>query len=240
MCPPGKLIRWILSHSMKVLRMKKIRILALGATIATSLHADMANTAIKIGYIEMNKAIGSSKEGQAIQKKVMSKHQELQQELSVKAQALMKKQAALEQKIKEGLVDQNKLREEQMALESEARIYKEEEARAGQRFELWQQEMQQKEMGPFMEGMQKAVEATAKAEKLSFVVVRETGAIVYADPQFDITVKVVSDIDAAYSKKQGKGAAPAAKPAAKAPTAAPQHHTTAVVKNGQAKEIVER
>lgn len=209
--------------------MKNIRIFTVSALFAATVaHAEAPSAPIKIGYLEMNKAIGSSKGGQAIQQKVMAKQGELQQELSVKAQSFMSKQRALEQKVKEGLIDQTSLREQQLALESEAQILKAEEARTGQRFEIWHQEVQQTQILPFMEEMQKCVECIAKAEKYSVVVARETGAVIYADPSLDITAKVITDLDVAHSKKTAKKEA--AKPAAPAKT---EHKNApvAVVKN---------
>jgi len=195
--------------------MKKLQLLALGVTVVTSLHADIAATSMKIGVVEIQKIFSETIEGKEVHEILIKKQQELTKELQREGQAYGARLQEFEKRAKEGLESESALMKRRMELESKERELKEKQTIAGREFEYYQQELQQKRMVPFRETIKTTIEKQAIKDGLDVVFVRETGEAIYVNPRIDMTAPIMKQLDAQYSTKGDKKAAPA-KPVVKA------------------------
>jgi len=160
--------------------MKKISLILLPLLIGSVAMA----APMKIGYVDTEKAIETTKEGKKA-KKVLEK------EFKVKKKKLTKMEADLN-KMKEDL------EKKAMVLSDEVKMKKQQELQ--QRFAAYQklylesqnamQAKQRQVMEPILKKLQGVIETVAKAEGFQFVLEKRGNGVLFADKKFDLTAKV--------------------------------------------------
>lgn len=145
----------------------------------------LARAEIKIGYIDLQKAIQSTKAGQKakaeMEKDIEKRKKEIQEkekDLQKMTQDYEKKSMVLSEEVKQ---------KKQIELQQEIGKYREQVAKT-------QMELQGKERDlttPILDKLKKAIEKIAKDEKLSMVLEKAEHSVMWADSQLDITDKVV-------------------------------------------------
>lgn len=173
--------------------MKKIMIFILAALIlATSVSA----AEIKIGYVDLQKALNTSEAGKAAKEKIGKTVQEYQGTVEERQKEL--------KKIKDDLDKQA------LVLSEEARAGKEREYQLKlkdyQRFTKdIQEELQQKDADytrQILEDLLKVVKEIGQKEGYTLVLEQTESSVLYADSKIDLTEKVISTFNS--RKKGGK------------------------------------
>ena len=155
-------------------------LVGLGLSIGT-----VAKAEVKIGYIDLQKAIQSTKAGQKakadMEKDIEKKKKEFQdkeKDLQKMTQDFEKKSAVLSDEVRQ---------KKQIELQGEIGKYREQVAKT-------QMELQGRERdltSPILEKMKKAIEKVSKDEKISIVFEKAEHSVVWAEEGLNITDKVV-------------------------------------------------
>ncbi|MGE3975526.1 MAG: OmpH family outer membrane protein [Bdellovibrionales bacterium] len=159
------------------------------AVVALFFAQNAMSADLKIGYIDLQKAIQDTKAGKKakadMEKDIEKKKKELQdkeKELQKMTQDFEKKSMVLSEEIRQ---------KKQMELQQEIMKYRENVGKS-------QMELQAKERdltAPILEKMKKVIEKVAKDEKLAMVLEKSEHSVVWAEKELDITEKVVSNFE---------------------------------------------
>jgi outer membrane protein len=178
-----------------VRKMKKC-IIAVVTLFAVSMGTGsvFADSSLKIAYVDLQKALELTSEGQKVQKQFKTEVDDEQKRID-------KKKAEFE-KLKEDL-DKKKLTLNENALRE-----KEEELIVAERelkrsFQDSQEKLRRKNaslVGELVQKMRILVERLGADEGYSFILERNSQGLVYADSSLDLTDKLVKKFDAEYSK----------------------------------------
>ncbi len=162
--------------------MKKFFILC----VAMTTIAMAQQTALKIGYVNSETIIKELPEAKDSQAKLEGMVKGWQDEVEKRANALQTKYEEYQKQV-------NMLNESSKQLKQKELV--EEEQKLNQYRQEKQQELavqREKIMKPIQEKVFKAIEKVAKEQKLAFVLDRATEVpVLYADPQYDYTFKVL-------------------------------------------------
>jgi len=145
----------------------------------------------KMGYVDIQKAIQSSKAGKKAKEDMMKEAEKKKKEFDKKNVDIEKMREDLEKK-------KSVLSEE--AFGKKAQELQEEMGKFQQAAGKAQQELQKKEadlISPILEKMKKVIEAVAKSKGLSMVIQssQTTPVVVYASAETDITEEVIKSFD---------------------------------------------
>jgi outer membrane protein len=164
--------------------MKKVLVVLLAMGFSASAVADL-----KIGIIDMQKAIQSSSAGKKAKKEVEADFEKKKKELKKKEDDLKKKVEEFEKK---KAVLSDKVREEQQAdLQKEMIQFREELGKS-------QMTIQQKEREltkPILEKLQKVIAEVSKEKDLSVVFEKAEQSVMFAKSELDITDEVIKRAD---------------------------------------------
>ncbi len=154
------------------------------------LLASTASANVKIGYVDMQKAIQSTKAGQKAKKSLEANFEKRKKGLQKKEGELKKMGEELEKKA--------------MVLSDEVRAQKQKEFQESmmefqQTVQKNQQEIQQEERKltePILKKLQTVIEEMAKKESYTVILERRENGVLWAEKDLDITDKVVKAFEA--------------------------------------------
>ena len=158
---------------------------------------------LKIGYVDLQVAVGEVDEGKAAKA-------QLKKDFDQKQKALDEKQGELK-KMKEAFDKQAVVMAEEAKRERQGELDRKLMEVQGL-FMQMQQELSAREreiMGGILERMNQVVREIAQADGFTFVFEKNGAAIIYAPPAYDLTSELIRKYNARY--KGGAGAAEAAK-----------------------------
>ena len=148
-----------------------------------------ADKALKIGYVDMNKALVSTKAGQKADQQLQSEYKKKQKELGAKEEDLktmvqnLKKQAMV-------ISDEVRTQKERALYEEQLKFQK---LVAESNVAIQKKEMSLKE--PILEQLREVIDGLAKKEKYDMILQKADITILWAKPQFDLTDKVIKTFD---------------------------------------------
>jgi len=163
--------------------------LKLLAVVITSLSFGAFAAETKIGYIDMQKAVQATKAGKKAKADLEKELEKRRKEFQAKEKDLQKQGQELEKK---ALVLSDDVRQKRQA-EFQQEIMKFREAQMKTQAEL--QNKERDLMSPILEKMKKAIEKVAKEQNLSIVLERAEHSVTWADPNLDITQKVIDNFE---------------------------------------------
>lgn len=160
-----------------------------------------ANKAVglKIGYVDMNKALISTKAGQKADQQLQSEYKKKQKELGAKEEDLktmvqnLKKQAMV-------ISDEVRAQKERALYEEQLKFQK---LVAESNVAIQKKEMSLKE--PILEKLREVIDDIAEKEKYDFILQKADITILWAKPQFDLTDQVVKTFDSMKKSSSKKG-----------------------------------
>ncbi len=159
-----------------------------------SFEARAEGPALKIAYVDLQKALEMTKEGQKVQKQFKTEVDEEQKRID-------KKKAEFE-KLKEDIEKQkNTLNENALRDKEEELLVAERELKRS--FQDSQERLRRKNaslVGELVQKMRVLVESLGQKEGYSYIMERNSPGIVYAEPSLDITEILVKKFDAETSK----------------------------------------
>ncbi len=144
---------------------------------------------IKLGYIDMQKAVQATKAGKKAKGDLEKEVEKRRKEFADKEKDLQKQGQELEKK---ALVLSDDVRQKRQG-EFQQEIMKFREAQMKTQMEL--QNKERDLMSPILEKMKKAIEKVAKEQSLSFVLERAEHSVTWADPSLDVTNKVIETFE---------------------------------------------
>ena len=146
--------------------------------------------AASLGYVDMQRVLEESSLGKKVQ-------EELRREFEPRAQELGKTEAEI-RKMQESLARESALMSTEQVKKKEGEIKQRLEAyqKAGGALQQELSKVQQEKGRTVLVPAQKAVDAVSKQKKLSMVVERNLGGILYLDETLDITADVIKHMDA--------------------------------------------
>ena len=146
-------------------------------------------TETKLGYIDMQKAVQSTKAGKKAKADLEKELEKRRKEFQDKEKDLQKQGQELEKK---ALVLSDEIRQKKQT-EFQQEIIKFREAQMKTNTEL--QGKERDLMTPILDKMKKAIEKVAKEQSMSMVLERAEHSVTWADPNLDITNKVVESFE---------------------------------------------
>lgn len=160
------------------------------AMIAVALVGAKAHADVKIGYVDMQKAIQSTKDGKKAKK-------ELETEFEKRKKALQTKEADLKKQGEE-------LEKKAMVLSDDVRAKKQKEFQQNmmefqQTVQKNQQEIQQQERKltePILKKLQAVIEEMAKKDSYTVILEKRENGVLWAQKDLDITDQVVKAFEA--------------------------------------------
>ena len=181
--------------------MRTHRILPLAAALLLAPAAGGA-AELKIGYVDLQKAVAEVDEGKAAQAQLKKEFEEKQKKLDEREAELKRLQADYEK--------------QSMVLAEGARKTKQEElerkfGEAQVLLRQLQQELGGRErelMNALLEKMKQVVREIAEAEGFTFILEKNQAGIMYAPSSLDVTNELVRKYNARHAKKGAPAAAP--------------------------------
>lgn len=181
--------------------MKHIILISLflfGANVFADAEKADKNVALKLGYVDINKAIRATKAGKDAEKQLEQEFQKRQKELGAKegdlktmAQNLEKQAMVISPEVrsqKERAFQEEQLKFQKMVAES--------------RLAIQQRERDLTE--PILDKMQQIVDEIAKERKFDMIFQKAEITILWAKPEWDLTDEVIRRFDASKGKKSDK------------------------------------
>lgn len=169
-------------------------ILSFIALIAFSSIALAAKTAPNIGWVDIQKALQSVEAGKKAKKNFEQEVTKARDDLQKQDAALKGEQEALQ---KQAMMLSEKVKREKMQ-EFQKKVYE-----FQQKFQQTQVTMQKREQEltlPIINELVKIVEDVSKEEDLSYVLEKSQSSLVYAQPDLDVTDKVIAKYNKFYDK----------------------------------------
>lgn len=172
------------------------RIFALVLMVLLALPAVAAAADVKVGYVDLQKALNLSRAGQAAKEKISEKVKGYEGTIETRQQELQKLKDELEKKA--------------LLLSEEARSEKERDyqqrLKEFQRFTKdIQDELQQKDADytrDILEDLFEVIEEVSAEEGYSLVLEKTESSILYAADQIDLTNAVIKAYDARYQQEE--------------------------------------
>jgi outer membrane protein len=186
--------------------MKNARIPALAVAALLSLPAAARAAELKIGYVDLQKAVGEVDEGKAARGQLKKEFDEKQKKLDAKEAELKQLQADFEKQamvLSEGARKSKQEELERKFGEAQALLRQLQQELGGREREL---------MNALIEKMTQVVREIAEAEGFTYVLEKNQAGIMYAPVAFDVTNEVVRKYNARFGKKGAAAPAPAAAP----------------------------
>lgn len=160
------------------------------AVIAVALVGVQAHADVKIGYVDMQKAIQGTKEGQKAKKNLEAEFEKRKKTLQTKESDLKKQGEELEKKA--------------MVLSEDVRAKKQKEFQTNmmefqQTVQKNQQEIQQEERKltePILKKLQSVIEDMAKKDNYTVILEKRENGVLWAQKDLDITDQVVKAFEA--------------------------------------------
>lgn len=164
--------------------------------IVNSLWASAAVANVKIGFVDIQKAIQETSAGKSAKGQLESEFNKRKKELETKESDLQKMNEDLE---KRAMVLSDDVRaQKQTELQQEIMKYRELVSRS-------QMEIQQKERDltmPILEGLRDIIEEIAKKDKYTMIMERSEQNVLWASSEIDLTDRVIKEFEAKNKKKR--------------------------------------
>jgi outer membrane protein len=183
------------------------RWLIIGAFLMSSLPVAALAEDIKLGYVDLPRALGETEDGRKAKASLKKVFDQKQKEIDEQQDDLKKSIEDLDKK--RTLLPADKVREKETELQQRMQ-------KVQQTYMRHQQDLAAKEQeatGKIIERMNRIIQKIAAAENFTMIFDRQQGGVVFAKPHLDLT----NDLIRRYNS--GEGAAPAT--AAAPPSAAP-------------------
>ena len=167
-------------------------LLGLFGLVAVSLPGQaLAAPELRVGYVDLQKALTNSKLGSAAQKKYEEEVKAAQAKLDVKKKEFEGLQDAF-QKQKESLNDKARAEKQEQLINREKDLKR--------TFQDSQEALRRRNnqlVGDLIKDIRKAVNEVGKAENFTLILEKSAQSVLYADNSIDVTDKVVKKFDAA-------------------------------------------
>lgn len=174
------------------------RILVPLITICALLLPGAALAEVKIGYVNLQRALNEVAEGQAAKARLKAQFEKSQQQLDKEQEALKAKKEELDKK--RLAMDEATLREKTAQLEQEM-------VRISNLYARLQRELaeaEQQATREIFDKMQRIVQQIAQQEGFTFVFDANESGIVYGQPSLDLTNELVRRYNEAHKASGGK------------------------------------
>lgn len=179
------------------------RILAAALAVAATLSPRPGAAAdLKIGYVDLQRAVSEVEEGKAARAQLKREFDEKQKKLDAKEAELKKLQAEFEKQavvLSEAAKREKAEELERKFGEAQALLRQLQQELGGREREL---------MGSLFEKMGQIVKEIAEAEGFTFVLEKNQSGIMYAPASLDVTNELVRKYNARFAKKGAPAAAP--------------------------------
>ncbi len=152
---------------------------------------------IKIGVLDLQKVVHSSKAGQEAMSKLQSKFEKLRKQLEGKRQEIEAYKAELEKKA--SLLSEEARLEKQRELQKMIREFRAQQEDA--QFEM--KEAEKKALQPIFKDLEKVIKKMAQEEGYDLILEKNMPGLYWVSPEMDITSQVVQRYDQ-YRASQAK------------------------------------
>ncbi|MDP3235982.1 MAG: OmpH family outer membrane protein [Myxococcales bacterium] len=186
------------------------------AVLFLSLFATVAHADIKLGYVDLQRALIEVGEGQAAKNKLKSEMDKKKGELDAEQAKLTDDKAVLD---KQGAMMSEEVRTQKFT-EWQKRLY--DVMQKAQKVQVELQDKERTELKKIFEKMDPIIAAIAQREGLTMVFEKTDSGLVYAPPSLDLTNELVRTYNEKHPAKFGGGKAAAVAPKAAAPKEAPK------------------
>ncbi len=176
------------------------------AVVFLSLFATVAHADIKLGYVDLQRALIEVGEGQAAKNKLKGEMDKKKSELDAEQAKLTDDKAVLD---KQGAMMSEEVRTQKFT-EWQKRLY--DVMQKAQKVQVELQDKERNELKKIFEKMDPIIAAIAQREGLTMVFEKTDSGLVYAPPSLDLTNELVRTYNEKHPAKFGSG-----KPAAMAP-----------------------
>lgn len=143
----------------------------------------------KIGFFDLEKVLSTSQWGKSVQEKLKQEEGQLRSQIQTKQEELSKMREEIQSKQGKGADEakKQKMKEfEEKRQEAEKLLFESNKKL---------QNMSEQLMKPLVDKIMEIVKEIAKQEKIDIVVEARRGGIVYGDDKYDITQKVIQQLD---------------------------------------------
>jgi outer membrane protein len=183
-----------------------------------SLFASVAHAELKLGYVDLQRALVEVGEGQAAKAKLKGEMDKKKSELDAEQAKLTDDKAVLD---KQGAMMSEEVRTQKFT-EWQKRLY--DVMQKAQKVQVDLQEKERTELKKIFEKMDPIIAAIAQREGLTMVFEKTDSGLVYAPPSLDLTNELVRTYNEKHPTKGagGKAAAMAPKATPAAPKDAPK------------------
>lgn len=162
------------------------------------LFSVVALAEVKIGYIDLQRAIQSTESGKDAKKSLEKIFEKRKKEVTKVEEDLKKMGEDIEKK--KSILEPSVLDERRAEMQNEMLKYQELVKKSQQEMATRERELTQ----PILQKMEQALDEVAKEEKLTMVFERGQNGVVWAQKELDLTDKVVAKFNALKDKKVGK------------------------------------
>ncbi len=176
------------------------------AVVFLSLFATVAHADIKLGYVDLQRALIEVGEGQAAKNKLRGEMDKKKSELDAEQAKLTDDKAVLD---KQGAMMSEEVRTQKFT-EWQKRLY--DVMQKAQKVQVELQEKERTELKKIFEKMDPIIAAIAQREGLTMVFEKTDSGLVYAPPSLDLTNELVRTYNEKYPAKFGSGKPTAAAP----------------------------
>lgn len=192
---------------------------SLFVVLIASLVSGVASAEVKLGYVDLQRALLEVGEGQAAKAKLKAEMEKKKSELDAEQAKLTDDKAVLD---KQGAMMSEEVRTQKFS-EWQKRLY--DAMQKAQKVQIDLQEKERTELKKIFERMDPIIAAIAEREGLTMVFEKTDSGLVYAPPSLDLTNELVRTYNQKHPSKGGTTTAKAPAPAPKkeeAPKDAPK------------------
>lgn len=178
--------------------MKKVGILSMVLTVVLILGistSPWAGSGPRIGYFDLEKVMKTSKWGQDIQQKLKAEETKLESQLKEKREELQKFREDF--KKTQAMLGAEAKKKKIMEFEKKRREGEQFIAEANRKMQRLSAELTR----PMLEKIFDIVKEIAKKEKVDFVFEARRSGLIYAEDKYDLTSKIIKELDKQYKKK---------------------------------------
>jgi outer membrane protein len=163
----------------------KLVILASTFAFALSLTTGVLAAELKIGYVDMQEAIQSTKAGKKAKTELETEFQKKKKELDKKQADLEKMSKDLERK--KNVLTEDVMDQKQKELQEEMMKYRELMGKSQMEIQKRERELTE----PIFKKLKAAIEKVAKDDGYSFILEKAEQSVVWANPDLNLTKKIV-------------------------------------------------
>jgi outer membrane protein len=174
--------------------MKKIIGICSAAVLAMALTTGICAAESKLGYLDIQKALGQSDAGKAVKEQLTAKFKKYQDEINSKQEELKKLKDELESQ--GSILSESKRAEKEKAYSTKLKNLQELTKDAQDDMQSKDKELSQK----VLESFEKVVQEFGRKNGYTFIFVRNEG-IVFADEKGDLTDELLKLFNASQQKK---------------------------------------